>query len=71
MGYEPKTIQTTDVQSKTPQLDKTLNSNCDNNVDVINKYKLKNKRQDSPKKVQKEKIQFICNESDSDFYRLY
>ena len=51
MGYEPKTIQTTDVQSKIPQLDKTLNSKCDNNVDVINKYKLKNKRQDSPKKV--------------------
>ena len=51
MGYEPKTIETTDVQSKFPQLDKTLNSICDNNVDVINKYKLKNKRQDSPKKV--------------------
>ena len=59
MGYEPKTTQTVNVQSEIPQLEKTLNSKCDNNVEVINKYKLKNKRQDSPKKNYK--IQFICD----------
>ena len=53
MGDEPETTQVEEVPSKTPILDKTLNSKCHNNVKAKNKVGRESKRRDSLRKKNK------------------
>ena len=54
MWDEPETTQIEEVPSESLPLDEALNRKCDNNVETKNKDGQKNKRQDSPKKKDKD-----------------